>query len=281
MSDPPFALYGPDPSPRAVMLSVPHAGRLYPPDVVRRARAPFAVLRTLEDRHADALALPLAAQGFAVMVAHVPRAVIDLNRDEDEWDTQLVHDALPTTPPSSRVRAGLGLVPVRLHRFGALWHERIGVAEVEARLAAVHRPWHRQLGTMLEATRNAHGAALLVDLHSMPQQPDAGPQLVIGDRYGQTAAPELVELLLGIAEGSGLRVARNAPYAGAHGIARHGRRGSGVEALQIEIDRSLYLDAAQEPVPSAVAALSALLSTMALAADGWIRRDSGLAVAAE
>lgn len=281
MSATPYQLYGPNPSPRAVLVSVPHAGRDYPPDVLRAARAPLAVLRALEDRYADALALPLAEQGFAVLVATIARAVIDLNRDEDEWDGQLVHDAPPSAPPNSRVRAGLGLVPVRLHRFGPLWHDRIGMAEVEARLTALHRPWHRLIGERLDAARTVHGAALLFDLHSMPKQPDAGPQIVIGDRYGQTASPELVELLLGIAEGSGLRVARNTPYAGAHGIARHGRRGSGVEALQIEVDRSLYLDAAQEPLPGGVAAIARLLSTMALAADSWVRRDSELAIAAE
>lgn len=264
-----------------MIVSVPHAGRHYPPDLLAAARVSRAVLERLEDRHADRLADAAASQGFTVIVADMARAYIDLNRDESEWDAQMLSDAIPLGSVNSRVRAGLGIVPNRLHTVGDLWRQRIGRDELERRLEAVHRPWHRSIATLLEAARARFGAALLIDLHSMPRQPGGAPQFVIGDRHGQTASSELIDRLLGIAEGHGLSVARNAPYAGAHGIARHGRRGSGREALQLEFDRSLYIDADGNADSANTASLAQLVARIATAAEDVITGADDIPMAAE
>lgn len=265
----PFTLIGPREPDRPVIISVPHAGRHYPGHLVGEARVQLAVLERLEDRHADVLASAAAAAGFTVLIANHARALIDLNRGEEEWDAQLVADAPSPVAPNQRVRAGLGLVPVRLHPHGELWRQRISHDELERRLATIHRPWHETVAAMLASARQRFGRAILIDLHSMPTQPGGAPQMVIGDRYGLTASSRLVESLLAMGEGEGLNVARNAPYAGAHGIMRHGRPAAGVEAMQIEFDRSLYLGADQRPEPAGTRRIAGLLLAMARAAADW------------
>lgn len=277
----PFSLVGPREPLRPVIISVPHAGRHYPPHLLGEARVPLSVLERLEDRHADVLASAAAAAGFTVVIANHARALIDLNRGEEEWDSQLVSDARPPVAPNQRVRAGLGLVPVRLHPHGELWRQRIAAAELDRRLAAVHRPWHATVTDLLASARQRFGRAILFDLHSMPTQSGGTPQMVIGDRYGLTASSRLVESLLALGEGEGLSVARNSPYAGAHGIQRHGRPAAGVEAIQIEFDRALYLGADQRPEPAGTRRIGALVLAMARLAAQEMDGTEGWPAAAE
>lgn len=264
-SPPPFRRIGPDQPVRPVILSVPHAGRHYPPELIANARAGHDWLQRLEDRHADALAIATADAGFTTFIAERARAWIDLNRAPDEWDRQLVHDAPPPGASGGRVRAGLGLVPTRLHPIGPLWRQRMTHADLSARIALLHRPWHTGIATALADARRRFGGALLIDLHSMPRQPGGRPEFIVGDRHGATAGGELVDHILALAEGEGLKVARNAPYAGAYTVQRHGRTGSGIEAIQIEIDRSLYLDAQQRPDARATQLARLILAIAVLA----------------
>lgn len=277
----PFSLVGPSEPRLPVIITVPHAGRHYPPFLLDEARVPLSVLERLEDRHADVLASAAAAAGFTVLIANSARALIDLNRAEDEWDSQIVGDARPQAPPNQRVRAGLGLVPARLHPYGELWRRRMDQSELHRRIAAIHRPWHQRVADLLDSARRRFGRAILFDLHSMPMQPGGTPQMVIGDRYGLTASTRLVESLLAIGEGHGLLVARNSPYAGAHAISHHGRPADGVEAIQIEFDRSLYLAADHQPEVVGTERLSQLLLAMARAASASVTVADQWAAAAE
>ncbi|MFM6853628.1 MAG: N-formylglutamate amidohydrolase [Sphingopyxis sp.] len=244
---PPYRIAGPQPPVRPVIITVPHAGRYYPQALLQSARVPRAVLERLEDRYADELAQCALAAGFTVVIAQYARALIDLNRGEDEWDSALVSGAAPPRSTNARVRSGLGIVPRRLHPVGDLWRDRLTHAELAARIHNVHRPYHGAIAGLIDSAAVRWGAAVLMDLHSMPTQAGGRPQMVVGDRYGATASAILSERLLAQGEGAGLHMARNAPYAGAHGIMRHadpaGRRGAVVDAVQIECDRALYLAA--------------------------------------
>jgi N-formylglutamate amidohydrolase len=231
-----------------VVISVPHAGRAYPPGMAGMIRLPLERLRPLEDRHADLLAQFAVDRGFATLIAETPRSWIDLNRSEADHDPLLV-----SLPPGMRagtgpkVRAGLGLVPRRLARGGDIWRARLSLAEVEARIVRVHRPWHLALGGMLLEAERTFGTAVLIDLHSMPTPVGSdAPQIVVGDLFGRSAAGRLAQCALSVAESQDFRVALNAPYAGGYILERHGRPASGVHALQIEVDRALYLDFAQD-----------------------------------
>lgn len=250
---PPFHRVGPTAPASPVILSVPHAGRAYSPALLRAARVPMSVLETLEDRLVDRLVWRAVAAGAGAVVADAPRAEIDLNRDEREIDPAMVVPAprAEGLMPTLRMRGGLGLVPARVAGAGALWRGRIGADEMRRRIASVHRPYHAALGEALIAARAVFGVAVLLDCHSMPPRtPPGQPGIVFGDRHGATIAPALLEAAMAAAAAFGCGVARNEPYAGGHIVERHARPAGNVHALQIEIDRALYLDAAlREPGP--------------------------------
>jgi N-formylglutamate amidohydrolase len=243
---PPFHRIGPDRPATPVILSVPHAGRAYSDALLRAARVPQAVLEALEDRLVDRLAWRAVADGATAIVATAPRAEIDLNRDERELDPAMVAPPPPSGELRStvRTRGGLGLVPARLAGAGGLWRGRMSRDELQRRVATIHRPYHAALAKALAAARKRYGFAILLDCHSMPPRPqgDAGAGVVFGDRFGATASSQVVMSAVGAAEALGFTAACNEPYAGGHVVERHGRPDDGIHALQIEIDRSLYLD---------------------------------------
>ena len=235
----------PDTPPESpVVLSVPHAGRDYPLELRAALRAPLPALIALEDRHVDQVAV--AARGSETMlVQRVARAWIDLNRSEAERDPKLDDGASLSSQPlqSTKVRAGLGLVPRRTALAGDLWRRRLSGDEVDRRIAADHRPYHVALDQALAAARRRFGTAVLLDIHSMPPVAGRGAaQIVLGDRFGRAAASRFVNRLEGETERAGLRVSLNTPYAGGHILDRHARPAAGLHAIQLELDRALYLD---------------------------------------
>ncbi|WP_156679575.1 N-formylglutamate amidohydrolase [Sphingomonas profundi] len=239
----PFARVGLAVPATPLVFSVPHAGRHYPPDLIAASLLPVEALAALEDRHADLLAEGLPALGATGFVARHARAWIDLNRDERELDPAML--AAPPRPgrlvSSAKVRGGLGLIPRRILGAGDIWSQRLADADVDARIAGDHRPWHAAIAAALHAARARFGVALLIDLHSMPPLSVGGARIVIGDRHGRSSAPHLVDRLRTVVEAAGRPVALNLPYAGGHTVERHGRPRAGIHAIQVEIDRSLYL----------------------------------------
>ena len=271
-SDPAFDLYGPAIPDRPLILSVPHAGRLYPPALLAQARVRPEMLRRLEDRWVDLLVHPLIAQGFTVLVARAPRALIDLNRHDREVDPAMLSDLphMVALQTSAKLRGGLGLLPRRLPGASELWRGPISWAEVQRRIDMVHRPYHATLAQLMAAARDAHGHAILIDLHSMPPLPPPAPGcpapgLVLGDRFGRSASSRLTTLAADVAAGHDMLVAINSPYAGDYLIERHGRPERDLHALQIEIDRTLYLDATLDRPGPGVARMRVLVQAIAQA----------------
>lgn len=260
---PPFVRIGPERPARPVVLSVPHAGRAYGPDLLAAARVPRATLALLEDRLVDRLVWRAAAAGFTILVARAPRAEIDLNRAESDIAPEVVEPPPADALPSARARGGLGLVPDRLAACGPLWRGRIARSELERRIAHVHRPYHAALDALLRDARHLFGAAVLLDCHSMPPRGRHAPPIVFGDLHGRAAGPAFSAAAARAAEAHGFAHARNAPYAGGHIAARHGRPHAGIHAVQAEIDRAAYLGpdlAAPGPGFDAVARLIAGLA---------------------
>jgi N-formylglutamate amidohydrolase len=245
---PPFLRIGPERPVSPVVISVPHAGRDYGPDLLRAARLPKAALETLEDRLVDRLVWRATAGGATAFIARAPRAEIDLNRDEREIDPHSVAPPLPSGGflQSARTRGGIGLVPSRITGLGPIWRERITRDELARRVARIHRPYHAALEAALAHARSRFGGAVLLDCHSMPPRAEtnSGPPatVIFGDRHGTTITPDLLEAAVTAARSLGFRTACNAPYAGGYVASRHGRPQRGIHALQIELDRSLYLD---------------------------------------
>jgi N-formylglutamate amidohydrolase len=199
----------------------------------------------LEDRYVDRLVWRALDSGAIAIVAHAPRAEIDLNRDEREIDPALI-----VPPPvgavlqSARTRGGLGLIPARIAGAGPIWLHRIQQAELLRRIGEIHRPYHAAVEAALRAARDRFGIAILLDCHSMPPRGDLGigqAEVVFGDLHGTTIAPMLLDAAMSASRAAGFRSACNSPYAGGYITARHGRPRENIHALQIEVDRSLYL----------------------------------------
>lgn len=268
---PAFTLSLPDGSPVPVLIAAPHGGRSYPPMLAARMRDPeYAALR-LEDRHVDQLAQSVArATGAALLVAHAPRAMLDLNRATDDMDWSMVIDGPPRSTArhslaNRRARSGLGLVPRRLPGLGEVWKDRLSRAELDARIVGIHAPYHAALAKALGALRDRWGAALLIDLHSMPPLKPRHPEepahhFVIGDRFGASCDPSLVGAATRWLAANDRGAGHNRPYAGGFVLDRHGAPARGIHALQLEVCRSRYLDARFEEPSVRLAAVGRLIA---------------------
>ena len=224
-----------------MLLSVPHSGRDYPDWLVDMARLGRAPLERLEDPYVDRLVWRALGLGCGAVIARAPRAAIDCNRGEEEVDPSVIaHSAARAV--GARARGGLGIVPARTHADGYLWRRSITPIQLEERLEAAHRPYHEAIEAELQALHDRFGGAILIDCHSMPPPKDGVPEIVIGDRHGRSAAGWLTVEALAIVRAQGFSAGLNEPFAGGHVLARHGAPERGVHALQIEIDRRLYLD---------------------------------------
>lgn len=253
-----FTRYGPADPTSPVVLSVPHAGRDYPP-VLRAALAvPLGSAQTLEDRYADTLALS-ARTVETLFVQDRARAWIDLNRREDERDPRVDEGAHDVPAAALKLRSGLGLIPRRAAQARDLWRRRFTTAEVDERIVQDHRPYHAALTDALHRARRRFGLAVLLDIHSMPPLANQ-VRVVVGDRFGRSAAARFVARLEG--EAGDRPTALNTPYAGGHVLERHADPANGIHALQLELDRALYLDPRFDRPGAGFAATVAMLGRM-------------------
>lgn len=255
-----------------LVVSVPHAGRIYPPEILAAARVGKGDLERLEDSWCDLIARGAVDAGATIVQGLWARAVADCNRGEGQMAPGEV--AMPLraqfSVPGRKERAGLGVVPTRLADCGPLWKLPIDQAALQWRLDSFHRPYHAALAAALAAARERFGYAILLDLHSMPSipigQPGHGARIVVGDHFGVTSARWLVDLVLEAAERLGEPVSRNQPYAGGHIIRTHGNPGHAIHAVQIEIDRRLYLTPDRAPDAPRIATMAQWFADLVRAA---------------
>jgi N-formylglutamate deformylase len=254
----PFRLMEPDRLAASAVFNSPHSGRDYPAELVRRSRLTRQGLRASEDVLVDALFAAAPGHGAPLLAATAPRAWLDLNRAPSELDPALIR-GVRTQGLNQRVAAGLGVIPRVVSEGARIYRGKITLEEAQARIRDVHEPYHAMLEALLARARDAFGMAVLFDCHSMPTEAlraaprvqGVCPEIVLGDRFGAAASRVLVSFTQRAFERAGFVVARNAPFAGGYITQRHGRPQQGVHAIQIEIDRGLYLDQARlEPLPA-------------------------------
>ncbi|ABV92135.1 N-formylglutamate amidohydrolase [Dinoroseobacter shibae DFL 12 = DSM 16493] len=244
-----YTLGLPQPCTTSVIFASPHSGRAYSKDFLRSTVLDTQTIRSSEDAFVDELIACAPRYGAQTIAATAPRAYIDLNRNADELDPAVV-SGLRRVTHNPRISSGLGVVPRVVANGRAIYRGKMHLNEAKARLDAYWHPYHDQLRRMLDVTRNAFGQAILVDCHSMPheaidalhQHSEARPDVVLGDRFGAASAAHIVDQVEAAFKNAGLRVARNAPFAGAFIAQHYGRPSRNQHVVQIEIDRALYMD---------------------------------------
>lgn len=231
------------------VFNSPHSGSLLPKSFLQQSRLSALALRKSEDCFVDELFSDCQNAGAPLLRALVSRAYIDLNREPYELDQRMFFEILPghMNPGSPRVASGLGTIPRIVTEAKEIYPGRIPLADAIQRIETIYRPYHRTLTAMLNECYNATGFSLLIDCHSMPSSAvkvnnQRSPDVVLGDRFGAACSTEISQYCEELFNNAGLKVARNRPYAGGfitetHGTPRHNRH-----ALQIEINRAVYMD---------------------------------------
>ena len=252
------------------VFSSPHSGRIYPAEFLAQSRLDPQTLRKSEDCFVDKLFRSVATFGAPLLSARFPRAYLDLNREPYELDPELVSEALPehANTQSIRVVGGLGTVARIVADGEEIYRQRLSLKAVLTRIDQLYFPFHAQLARLVEETRRRFGYAILIDCHSMPSAamtPGGGarPDFVIGDRFGAAADSRLSQMVRDTLHGLGYDVQMNRPYAGGYITEHHGRPAHGVHALQIEINRGLYLNEMTLEENSGYAALQSDIAAIA------------------
>ena len=265
-------LFAPEKPPIPILIAAPHGGRDYPAHVLEQMREPaFSQLR-LEDRLIDEIAQMVAQQtGASLLMANAPRAMLDLNRSKEDvdWDMIVGAEKRPTlhSQANRRARSGLGLIPRRLPNFGEIWRGKIPLAELNARIDHIHRPYHSALSKELSRIRDHWGAALLVDFHSMPPLKkrygmDHIARFVIGDRFGASCDDRLSARALNFLDRQRSPASHNRPYSGGYVLDAHAGPTRGLHAMQLEVCRSLYLDDSMAELSDGAKPLAKMLAGM-------------------
>ncbi|MBE3639013.1 N-formylglutamate amidohydrolase [Mangrovicoccus algicola] len=244
-----FDLFLPEAPVSGAIFASPHSGRRYGEAFLDASVLDSHTLRSSEDAFVDKLIAAAPRLGVPLLVAHTPRAFVDLNRAADELDPALIL-GVRRQAHNPRVTSGLGVIPRVVAGGRPIYHGRIPMEEAQRRLGEHWHPYHQALQDLLAAQRAAFGRAILVDCHSMPHEAiehhcttmDRLPDVVLGDRFGASADPDVTAAIEAVFESEGLVVARNSPFAGAYISQRYGRPSSSQSVVQVELDRSLYMD---------------------------------------
>lgn len=234
------------------VFSSPHSGRYYPESFVRGSNLDPVTLRRSEDCFVEEIFGGAVALGAPLLQARFPRAYLDANREPYELDPTMFAEPLPphVNTRSLRVAGGLGTIARVVADSAEIYREPLAYAVAEQRIAHLYMPFHETLRELLEQTLKTFGCAVLIDCHSMPSvggpaDEDSGfdrPDIVLGDRYGTSCAAAVTAEAERILKRLGYSVVRNNPYAGGFNTEHYGRPAQGLHALQIELNRALYMD---------------------------------------
>jgi N-formylglutamate deformylase len=234
-----------------VVFASPHSGRDYPWSFLRSSVLDEHAIRSSEDAFVDQFFDCAPEFGAAFIKAGAPRAFVDLNRACDELDPALI-EGVRRKGHNPRISSGLGVIPRVVANGRAIYRGKLSREEAQRRIEQYWRPYHEMLQKLLDAAHQRHGQAVLIDCHSMPHEAmdsvaKSGvkrPDVVLGDRFGAAASGDVVDRVEAAFASVGFTVTRNTPFAGAYITQAYGRPGRGQHAVQVEIDRSLYMDEA-------------------------------------
>jgi N-formylglutamate amidohydrolase len=235
-----------------IIFNSPHSGSVYPKAFLNASRIDLEALRRSEDSFMDELIEDLVDDGFPVARVHFPRSYIDVNREPYELDPRMFTGRLPSfaNTRSMRVAGGLGTIPRVVGDGQEIYRERISIEDALHRIETLYKPYHRALRRLINQAHQSFGAAIVVDCHSMPsvgvsRDEPKRPDIVVGDRYGTSCAPLIAAVVEETMVARGYSVGRNKPYAGGFITEHYGNPASGLHAVQVELNRAIYMDERQ------------------------------------
>jgi len=247
--DPPFEIIEPAEWCGPVVFNSPHSGNVYPPAFLTASRLDWGTLRRSEDSFVDELVIGVVRRGYPLMRAHFPRCYVDVNREPYELDPRMFEGRLPSyaNTRSMRVAGGLGTVARVVGDAQEIYSQRIPVDDALRRIEGLYKPYHRALRRLFTRVHRDFGAAILIDCHSMPSSvgsKDERPRadVVLGDRYGTSCISAVAEIAETTLRAQGYSVSRNKPYAGGFITEHYGNPAAGLHAVQLELNRALYMD---------------------------------------
>ena len=266
---PPFSVARPRELKVPLVFNSPHSGRIYPSTFLAASQLDAHTLRRSEDAFVEELFGFVTDLGAPLLHAHFPRAYLDVNREPYELDPVLFRDGLPhyANTQSVRVVGGLGTIARIVSESDEIYREPLSVEAALQRINRLYTPYHETLASLLLEAKREFGLAVLIDCHSMPSSPvaDKGagrPDFVLGDRFGTSCSGELTRLAAMSLEALGYAVALNKPYAGGYITEHYGRPHKAQHVLQIEINRSLYMNETSFEKSAGFDRLRASLETM-------------------
>jgi N-formylglutamate amidohydrolase len=268
--DLPFEVLEPGEWRGPVVFNSPHSGSVYPHAFLTATRLDVATLRRSEDSFVDELIAGVVGRGYPLMRAHFPRCYVDVNREPYELDPRMFDGRLPSfaNTRSMRVAGGLGTVARVVGDAQEIYGARIPVDDAIRRIENLYKPYHRALRRLFTRLHRAFGAAVLIDCHSMPSTASAKDErpradIVLGDRYGTSCVPAVVEMVEVTLRGRGYAVSRNKPYAGGFITEHYGNPAAGLHAIQLELNRALYMDERRYERSASFARVAADLEALA------------------
>jgi N-formylglutamate amidohydrolase len=268
--DPPFEVIEPAAWRGPIIFNSPHSGNVYPRTFLAESQLDVAALRRSEDSFVDELIIGVLKRGHPVMRAHFPRCYIDVNREPYELDPRMFDGRLPSfaNTRSMRVAGGLGTVARVVGDAQEIYGKRLPVDDAIRRIESLYKPYHRALRRLFTRVHRDFGAAVLIDCHSMPStagSKDERPRadIVLGDRYGTSCVAVVAETIEATLREQGYAVSRNKPYAGGFITEHYGNPAVGLHAVQLEINRALYMDERRFERSPSFASLAADIETLA------------------
>ena len=231
-----------------VVFALPHSGRDYGVSFLNQSILDQLSIRSSEDAFLDQLIVGIEKYGSPKIIANAPRAFIDLNRSTDELDPALI-SGIKNNIKNPRISSGLGVIPRVVSHGKEIYRGKLSFEQAQSRIKYYWKPYHTDLSNLLQRSQSVFGQSLLIDIHSMPHEAVSTqssfikpPEIVVGDRFGMSSDPEFTNLVISILKQHEFRVAKNTPFAGAFITKHHGKVKKRIHALQLEIDRSLYMD---------------------------------------
>jgi N-formylglutamate amidohydrolase len=247
-----FQILYPDEQTIPFIFASPHSGRRYPTAFIEASRLTPVMLRRSEDSFIDELFSKAPNYGAPLLKATFPRAYVDPNREPFELDPTMFEDQLPdyVNTNSAKISAGLGTVARVVINGENIYRKKLKFLEIKRRVESSYFPYHQALQQLIENTRIKFGFCILIDCHSMPSigdpmDGDTGNNrvdIVLGNNHDASCAPQLLSYTSASLKRQGLSICRNKPYSGGYTTCHYGKPDKGVHALQIEINRSLYMN---------------------------------------